>query len=139
MTKQSFVLIERLPSVSEHKALWEAVGWGDVHTEMTSLSLASSIYGVVVEYDDEVIGMGRVVGDGAMYHYVQDVAVSPLYQGRGLGKLIIEKLMQYIDSRSVGPAFVGLFASHGKEAFYEQYGFANHAPNMTGMFKVVAK
>lgn len=139
MTKQTFELIERVPTVSEHQALWEAVGWGNVNIELSAPSLANSVYGVVVTCEEAVIGMGRIVGDGAMYYYIQDVAVLPEYQGKGLGKKIIVRLMSYIEEHCVGAAFVGLFASHGNDKFYERFGFANHAPGMTGMFKVMDK
>jgi len=51
---------------------------------MTTASLAHSVYGVVVVHADQVIGMGRIVGDGFMYFYIQDVAVLPEFQGYGM-------------------------------------------------------
>ncbi|MCR5501527.1 MAG: GNAT family N-acetyltransferase [Lachnospiraceae bacterium] len=33
---------------------------------------------------DEVVGMGRLVGDGVMYWYLQEIVVLPEYQGRGI-------------------------------------------------------
>jgi ribosomal protein S18 acetylase RimI-like enzyme len=42
---------------------------------------------VVVALDgSQVIGMGRLVGDGVTYFYVQELAVLPAYQGRGIGR-----------------------------------------------------
>ncbi|MNC16573.1 Acetyltransferase (GNAT) family protein [compost metagenome] len=130
-------VIERLPMVEEHAKLWEAVGWGKVNQEMTAKSLAGSLYGLVVRHEGATIGMGRIVGDGNMYFYIQDVAVLPEYQGQGLGSRIVTQLLRYIEAHSYPGAFVGLFASHGNDTFYEQYGFRNHAPGMTGMFKVI--
>ncbi|ACT03321.1 GNAT family N-acetyltransferase [Paenibacillus sp. JDR-2] len=138
MASKQYEIIKRLPTVQEHKALWEAVGWGSIHIEMSGQSIAGSLYGVVVEREGEVVGMGRVVGDGAMYFYIQDVAIAPEHQKQGLGKLIVEQLLDYIKERrhENGLAFVGLFASHGNDAFYEQFGFKDHSPGMTGMFTV---
>lgn len=126
-----------MPTVEEHLHLWEAVGWGTVNSEMTAASLEGSVYGLVVRHDNRIIGMGRIVGDGIMYFYIQDVAVLPEYQAQGLGHLILERLLSYIKAHSYPGAFVGLFASHGKDSFYERYGFRNHSPGMTGMFKVM--
>jgi len=42
-----------------------------------------------------VIGMARVVGDGAMFFYIQDVVVTPAHQGRGVGTLLLERVMGY--------------------------------------------
>ncbi|MFC4103466.1 GNAT family N-acetyltransferase [Paenibacillus xanthanilyticus] len=134
-----YSLIERLPTPSEHLFLWEAVGWGSVDPETAASSIARSLYGVVVLHEDQVVGMGRIVGDGVMYFYIQDVAVLPDHQKHGLGKMIVERLMVHIRQCRLknGAPFVGLFASQGKEPFYEQFGFKNHAPGMTGMFTVI--
>ncbi|WNQ13986.1 GNAT family N-acetyltransferase [Paenibacillus aurantius] len=119
------------------KTLWEAVGWGSVNVEMTEKSIANSVYGLVAISDGNVIGMGRIVGDGAMYYYIQDVAVLPEYQNKGVGRQMIEKLLKHIKDHCPGAAFVGLFASQGKEDFYERFGFKNYSPEMTGMFMVM--
>ncbi len=136
-TAHQYEMLERIPTTEEHSFLWEAVGWGNVNTEMTAASLAHSVYGMVVVHDSKVIGMGRIVGDGHMYFYIQDVAVLPEFQGQGIGNTIIEQLLSYIRSHSYPGAFVGLFASHGNDPFYERYGFKNHAPGMTGMLMVI--
>lgn len=136
-TAQQYETFERIPTTEEHTLLWEAVGWGNVNTEMTAASLAHSVYGLVVVHESKVIGMGRIVGDGHMYFYIQYVAVLPEFQGQGIGNRIIEQLLSYIRDHSFHGAFVGLFASHGNDTFYERYGFKNHAPGMTGMFKVM--
>ncbi|WP_019912849.1 GNAT family N-acetyltransferase [Paenibacillus sp. HW567] len=72
-----------------------------------------------------------------MDFYVQDVAVLPEYQGQGLRNRIIGQLLEDIRNHCYPGAFVGLFASHGNDTFYERYGFQNDAPGMTGMFKVM--
>ncbi|WP_410513930.1 GNAT family N-acetyltransferase [Paenibacillus sp. BR2-3] len=136
-TIQPYEMIERLPTVEEHSALWGAVGWGNINKSMTEPSLAHSVYGLIVRHEGKVIGMGRIVGDGVMYFYIQDVAVLPEFQGRGIGNIIMDQLLDYIRTHSYPGAFVGLFASHGNDSFYERYGFQNHAPGMTGMFKVI--
>lgn len=119
--------------------LWEAVGWGNVNIEMSERSIANSVYSLVVISEGDVIGMGRIVGDGAMYYYIQDVAVLPEHQGKGIGQRMIGKLLDYIKNSCPGAAFVGLFASQGKEQFYEKFGFKDDSSGMTGMFMVLDK
>jgi GNAT superfamily N-acetyltransferase len=48
--------------------------------------------------------MGRIVGDGAMNFDIVDVAVDPAHQGKGLGRLVMEKLVAWLDAN----AFDGL-------------------------------
>jgi len=138
MATLNYSIHERIPSVSEHKFIWESVGWGSINTEMSKDSLNNSLYGVVVTVNDEPVGMGRIVGDDFMYFYIQDVAILPFFQGLGIGNEILEYLLAYIKKRRLdsGIAFVGLFASEGNDTFYEKYGFKNHSPHMTGMFRV---
>ncbi|BCG58446.1 N-acetyltransferase [Paenibacillus sp. URB8-2] len=139
MTNRQYEILERLPTVMEHNALWKSVGWGEVDPEMTECSIAGSVHGVVAVCGEEVIGMGRTVGDGSMYFYIQDVAVLPEHQHKGVGQLIVERLLADIEKRRIsgGIAFVGLFAATGKEVFYERFGFKDHSPDMTGMFAVL--
>ncbi|MBD2870169.1 GNAT family N-acetyltransferase [Paenibacillus arenilitoris] len=139
MTQIPYELEERLPTVAEHRALWEAVGWGTANVAMTGPSLARSLHGVVIRCGEDIVGMGRIVGDGAMYYYIQDVAVLPAHQGKGLGLRIMDNLLAYVESHCEGAGFVGLFASHGNDSFYRRFGFANYAPGMTGMFKVLGE
>lgn len=141
MTNNQYEIIERPPTVAEHKTLWESVGWGTVNIQMTEQSIANSVYAVVAVFEGNVVGMGRIVGDGAMYFYIQDVAVLPDHQNKGIGKLIVEQLVSYIKNckHENGSAFVALFASRGKDKFYEQFGFKDYSPEMTGMFTVIDK
>ena len=138
MIPSAYTYLERIPSADEHRALWEAVGWGALDARMAVASLANTLHGVVVYHGEQLVGMGRMVGDGAMYFYIQDVAVLPEHQRQGIGRGILERLIRYAQSRRSpeGLAFTGLFAAEGTEAFYEAFGFRNHAPGMTGMFTV---
>lgn len=125
------------PTLDEYIHLCSSVGWKDyMNFDVAETSLRNSLYSVVVKDKNEIIGMGRIVGDGAIYFYVQDIVVHPDYHGYGIGKAIMDDLMKYIDEHAPTKAFIGLFAAEGKGDFYEKYDFKNYAPNMTGMFKV---
>lgn len=130
-------LLERIPTPEEYRALCEAVGWGEIiNFDAAPDSLARSLFGVVVTDGDTAIGMGRLVGDGAMYVYVQDVAVRPDYQGRGVGQLILRALLDYVRRTAPDQAFVGLFAAQGTQPFYRRFGFDEHPDALVGMFTV---
>lgn len=126
----------RLPTPDEHRRLAESVGWGHAFNwAALHASLEASLAGVVAHVEDEVVGMGRLVGDGAMYFYIQDVAVDPTYQGRGVGHMVVEALLQHIRDTASGPVFVGLFATDAALPLYERNGFSRG--DMTGMFRIV--
>jgi ribosomal protein S18 acetylase RimI-like enzyme len=93
----TYALLDRLPTPQEHRELAEAVGWGHAFAWATmAASLRGSLAGVVALDGGRVIGMGRLVGDGVTYFYVQDVAVLPSHQGRGIGRALLQRLLDHI-------------------------------------------
>lgn len=104
--------------------------------EGLAAGLASSLYSCVVVHDGEAVACGRVIGDGGMYFYVQDVIVIPEYHGRGLGAQVMEAVMGYLEGVAKPGAFVGLMAAQNAEGFYERYGFHRRPDDRPGMFRV---
>ena len=62
---------------------------------------------------------GVLWADGLDCSYIGDVAILPEYQGIGLGKQIIQNLIQ----QSQGHRKIILYANPGKEGFYAKLGF----------------
>lgn len=129
-------LQDRLPTPDEHRRLAEAVGWAHAF-DWPSLpaSLAGSTLGVVAVEDGTVVGMARVVGDGVKYFAVQDVAVLPGHQGRGVGRALLDRVLERIAERAPATAFVSLFATAEGGALYRAAGFATG--DMVGMTRLV--
>jgi GNAT superfamily N-acetyltransferase len=127
----------RLPTFDEYKSIFDAVGWSEyMNVKVIEQSLKQSLFGVVVQHGDETVGMGRVVGDGMIYFYIQDIAVKPEHQSQGIGRRIMDAITAYLKEYAPEKAFVGLFAAQGKETFYNRYGLNRH-DGMTGMFGVI--
>lgn len=136
MTPTDWSIVDRMPTPAEHRSLSEAVGWAHSFDWSTMpASLAGSLAGVVAELDGEVVGMGRLVGDGVLYFYVQDVAVLPAYQGQGMGRALVDRLLQHVERLAPANAFVGLFATPEAVALYASRGFTSG--DMQGMFRVL--
>lgn len=132
------VLLNTLPTLDEYIYLCSSVGWENfMNFEVAETSIRNSVFSVIVKENHNIIGMGRVVGVGAVYFYIQDIVVHPEHQAKGIGENIMSALMTYLQENAPDKAFIGLFASKGKEAFYEKYDFKDYLPNMTGMFKVI--
>ena len=131
-------IVERRPTVAEYIELTGAVGWSDYVTpETAQVALASSLFVIVAEQGGSAVGMGRIVGDGALYFYLQDVIVTPALQGRGLGDTIMGHLMRWLEGAAPDRAFVGLFSAAGKAPFYERHGFRTREPGRPGMSQYV--
>ena len=132
-----YEIVERIPTIEEYRYLCTAVGWEAVMNFDAALeALPNSLYGVVAVCDGQTVGMGRVVGDGAIFYYVQDVAVQPAHQGRGVGSQIVGRLTDLVEREAPQKAFLGVFAAEGTLSFYERFGFRRHQV-LTGMFQVV--
>ncbi|WP_448549933.1 GNAT family N-acetyltransferase [Thalassotalea fusca] len=136
---QQFNVTYEPPNVSEFSALRATIGWGNTCLDMASVSLNNSLFHVTVREGEKLIAMGRVIGDGAMFFYVQDVVVDPSNQNQGLGKLVMEHIEAYLAKVVKKGATVGLLASKGKEGFYQKFGYcARNGENLgMGMCKFV--
>ncbi|GIP27231.1 N-acetyltransferase [Paenibacillus sp. J23TS9] len=134
---EEYITLKRMPTIAEYINLCNAVGWkAFMNFEVAEESLNQSLFGVVIQYKDEIVGMGRVVGDGKIYFYIQDIAVMPEHQSKGIGSMIMEAISEYLNENAPEKSFIGLFAAKGKEPFYNKYGFNKH-DGMTGMFGVI--
>lgn len=92
---------------------------------------------VVVERSGEIVGMGRVIGDGGWYFHVVDMAVLPDHQRRGLGDAVLGALLDRIRETAPPGAWVNLLADPPGRALYARHGFAETAPESVGMGLVV--
>jgi len=109
---EPYEIVERLPTAEEYRKICIAVGWESVmNFAAAAKALERSLYGVVITHEGGAVGMGRMVGDGQIYFYLQDIAVMPEHQGKGLGKEIVTALLSYVERTAPEKAFVGLFAT----------------------------
>ena len=130
------VLVEREPTPREYRRLRSTVGWNEVNEDGVREGLSSARYSVVLERDGEAVGCARVVGDGGIYFYVQDVILIPELHGQGWGGRMMDAVMRYLE-RVAGPgAFVGLMAAEGAETFYRRFGFERRPDDRPGMFRI---
>ena len=128
---------ERSPTLEEYNALRNAIGWWETEQMSTKRALSNSLYSVVVLEENKIVGIGRVIGDDGLYYYIQDLIVQPDYQGKGVGKELMGKLMNYIGKNATKGAFVGLMAAKGLEEFYKDFGFKLRSSDSPGMYKII--
>ncbi|MCL7474512.1 MAG: GNAT family N-acetyltransferase [Methanosarcinales archaeon] len=131
-----YILVERLATVGEYQRLRESAGWICQDSRSTEIGLHNSLFSVCVTYRDKVIGHGRVVGDGGIYFYIQDVIVLPEFQGKGIGRRIMNAIMDYLKTNARHNAFIGLMAAKGVSEFYEQFDFKKRPDDSPGMLKI---
>lgn len=104
--------------------------------EAASMGLPHSLYMVYLCDGEQIIGMGRLVGDGALHCQICDIAVLPQYQGQGLGKRIMAALMERV-LQLPASCYVNLIADGEAHRLYRQFGFADVGPKSVGMGLVI--
>lgn len=126
-------------SAEEFVYLWESV-WGQPPTlEQTKLAMDNTLFRVSVFDGEQIVAMARVIGDKGLCYYIKDVIVLPEYQKKGIGRLLIEELLKFINENGVPDThiFVELCAMPDKIPFYEKFGFAaNEAQRLRIMYPV---
>ncbi|EKO3695146.1 GNAT family N-acetyltransferase, partial [Vibrio metschnikovii] len=112
---------EKVPSPKEFCDMRVKAGLSPKSLKAATIALPNSLYGISIRNGDELIAMGRVVGDGACNFEVVDVAVDPSYQGRGLGRKVMEYIDSYLSSVALDGSYVSMIAD--EPAFYEKLGY----------------
>ncbi|MGL1957333.1 MAG: GNAT family N-acetyltransferase [Colwellia sp.] len=120
------------PSIEEFLNLRNKIGWGELGFNLAKTSLNNSLFHVIIRDKYQLIGMGRIVGDGAMYFYIQDVIVDPSYQNSGVGSALMEQIERYLSVTAKKGSTIGLLAAKGKEAFYTRYSYIMRPSNSLG-------
>lgn len=122
----TLVIKYSFPKVGEFIKLFNSIDWERdkkrVKEHKKHCSFAVSLY-----IDKEIVGMGRVVGDGA-YFTIYDIVVDKNYQGLGIGSIIMREIVDWYKTIADDDTFLYVNASKNKEKFYEKFGFRSR-PN----------
>lgn len=134
----AYKIVEAQIPVGIYQNLRLSCGLSAKTDEACQIGLANSVYAVMVELEGETIGMGRIIGDGGCFCQVVDICVLPKYQGRGFGKIIMQNISNFINTKLPTSCYVSLIADGDASFLYEQFGFQDTLPKSKGMFlKVV--
>lgn len=69
--------------------------------------------------DSTQIGLGRIIGDQATFAWICDVFIDPAYRGQGLGKWLVQCLLEH----PMCDVKIRLLATKDAHDLYKQYGF----------------
>lgn len=126
-------LVNETPGADEYCALRAVAGLSPKTRAAAEQGLPGTLFAVCIRDGEQLIGMGRVIGDGGLNYEIVDMAVHPDYQRQGYGYRIMDALMNYINENAQESAYVCLLADDGAPALYSKFGFSFTAPRTVGM------
>ncbi|MBG9615382.1 GNAT family N-acetyltransferase [Bacillus cereus] len=106
-------------------SLYESLEWNSLKLTVNELErmCKQSWYAIYVFDDKRLVGMGRVISG-----IICGVGVLPKYQSSGIGKEIVERLIQHCEQNKVIPQ---LMCVEKLQSYYESIGFEAFSIGMT--------
>ena len=129
-----YTLIETTPSAEDFCRLRKIAGLSARPLAAAEIGLPRGCYGVHILWQGTPVGMGRIVGDGALNFEIVDIAVDPEHQGKGLGRKIMEALVSWLNAHAFKGSYVSLVADVPE--LYAKFGFESVRPESEGMARV---
>ena len=109
----------------EYMGLRKKVGWVEFPIEEAEACVRNAYLVLCVRDDDQAVGVVRLLWDGGYVAFLSDLIVDPGYQGRGIGRELVETVIRRI-REEMKPGYkvkLTLNSSRGKEPFYVKFGF----------------
>ena len=137
---QVFFSTTRAVDVAQLERLSAAVGWPARPRAKVAAALRHSYMVATLTSPtaggDRLVGVARATSDHVFNATLWDVLVAPELQGRGLGRLLVDKFTAALLSR--GLANVSLFADAQAVGFYRGSGFVTEPGGIRCMFYLPA-
>lgn len=111
-------------NVDEYNNLRRQVGWETKNPILVENAIKNSTIIKKAILDNCTVGMARAIGDGMSYLMV-DVVVSSKYQKRGIGKKLVNSIIEEVKENTIVGEYstINLISIKGMERFYEGCGF----------------
>lgn len=103
----------------ELEHLYRVAPLGNKSVELLRTVFGNSRFRCFARRQGRLVAAGRALADGADCAYVCDIAVMPDEQGTGVGREVVQRLLQ----AAKGHKKIILYSVPGKEGFYKKFGF----------------
>ncbi|UVI27464.1 GNAT family N-acetyltransferase [Paenibacillus spongiae] len=131
-------ILYEAPGTEEYMALRKAAGLPAKEESTVLTAMNHSIFTVIAREDhSELIGMGRIIGDGACYYQIVDIAIRPSHQDNGIRDLLMKELMSYLEQNAPADAEVIIMADIPLIGLYQKFGFEFTYPKSISLSKRV--
>ncbi len=75
--------------------LYKENKWSSAEKPKELIAALKNSHSLIMAWDkDKLVGLGNAISDGHLVVYYPHLIVSPQYQGKGIGKMIMEKFQE---------------------------------------------
>lgn len=121
-TDQSLLSVDTVYGFLVNKSYWAKHRTREQIEKSIKNSLCFGVYDA-----GRQVGFARAVTDYSVMYWLCDVFVDEEYRGQGIGKLLMECIVNHPDLKDLN----GVLATRDAQGLYEKYGFAAPPPNVT--------
>ncbi|KAL8142270.1 hypothetical protein V2J09_015302 [Rumex salicifolius] len=120
-------------NLDQLNSVFVAVGFPKREPEKIMVALENTDVLIWVEYakTGRPVAFARVTGDGVFNAVIWDVVVDPNFQGAGLGKAVMERIMESLLRRGI--TNIALYSEPRVLGFYRPMGFVSDPDGIRGM------
>eukprot|EP00252_Welwitschia_mirabilis_P013402 TRINITY_DN29490_c0_g1_i2.p1 TRINITY_DN29490_c0_g1~~TRINITY_DN29490_c0_g1_i2.p1 ORF type:complete len:253 (+),score=39.93 TRINITY_DN29490_c0_g1_i2:162-920(+) len=129
-------------TVGDVQDLYDKVGWDKTPRAVLAKSLKNSYMIATLHVMKELpnkdsmdehplIGMARAASDHAFNAVICDVIIDPMFQGHGLGKILLEETIRALKNKDIN--VITLFSAGSAIGFYKKLGFEVDPEGIKGM------
>nr|YP_010903404.1 hypothetical protein REP88_pgp171 [Hypnea cryptica]WCH55857.1 hypothetical protein [Hypnea cryptica] len=131
-----YLTTEKNINLYELEQLCDAVGWVRRPLKKVKAAIDHSFITICLFYKEDrykkLIGFARATSDAVFHATIWDVVIHPDFQGKGLGKILMNQLIAEL--RYADISTITLFADPHVVSFYHNVGFIADPDGVKGMF-----
>ena len=131
-----YISLNNQINLYELEKLCDAVGWVRRPIKKVKTAIDHSFLTVSLLYEHnhkkQLIGFARATSDNAFNATIWDVVIHPEFQGKGLGKALMNQTIKHL--RYADISTITLFADPNVVSFYRNLGFVADPDGVKGMF-----
>jgi GNAT superfamily N-acetyltransferase len=128
-----FISHDKKINANQVQEICASVGWSRREPSLIARALDNSLAVASIWQNEKLVAFARATGDKVFNATVWDVVVRPSHQGMGVGMLVMNELLQELDT--YGIPLITLYADPGTDGFYKKFGFSTDPSGIRGMFR----
>lgn len=132
-------MVYEKPKAEDYVSLRLRSGMGNKDLDRSKKALTNSLFTVSLYEKDELIGFGRIVGDGGITYVVSDIMVDENYRRRGFADQIMKEINRYFEENTFEDSYICLIANSPADLLYNKYQFEYLPNNKYGMLRKQSK